>query len=80
MKTIDDLEVSGRRVLLRADLNVPLDGGRITDDGKIRAVLPTLNALLARQAAVVVCSHLGRPGGVPDPAYTWHRSPTASAS
>jgi phosphoglycerate kinase len=70
MKTIDDLAVSGRRVLVRADLNVPLDGSRITDDGKIRASLPTLNALLERGAAVVVCSHLGRPAGAPDPAYT----------
>jgi Phosphoglycerate kinase len=70
MKTIDDLEVRGRRVLVRADLNVPLDGTRMTDDGKIRACLPTLNALLDRGAAVVVCSHLGRPAGAPDPAYT----------
>lgn len=70
MKTIDDLQVSGRRVLVRADLNVPLDGSRITDDGKIRASLPTLSALLDRGAAVVVCSHLGRPAGAPDPAYT----------
>jgi len=70
MKTIDDLEVSGRRVLVRADLNVPLDGTRITDDGKIRASLPTLTALLDRGAAVVVCSHLGRPAGAPDPAYS----------
>ena len=70
MKTIDDLEVSGRRVLVRADLNVPLAGSRVTDDGKIRASLPTLNALLDRGAAVVVCSHLGRPAGAPDPAYT----------
>jgi len=70
MKTVDDLDVSGRRVLLRADLNVPLHDGRITDDGKIRACLPTLTALLERDAAVLVCSHLGRPGGVPDPAYS----------
>jgi len=70
MKTIDDLEVSGKRVLVRADLNVPLDGTRITDDGKIRACLPTLGALLDRGAAVVVCSHLGRPAAAPDPAYT----------
>jgi phosphoglycerate kinase len=70
MKTVDDLEVSGKRVLVRADLNVPLDGARITDDGKIRACLPTLSALLDRGAAVVVCSHLGRPAGAPDPAYT----------
>jgi phosphoglycerate kinase len=70
MKTIDDLDVSGKRVLLRADLNVPLHNGRITDDGKIRACLPTLTALLERDAAVLVCSHLGRPGGAPDPAYS----------
>jgi phosphoglycerate kinase len=70
MKTLDDLDVSGRRVLLRADLNVPLGGTGITDDGKIRACLPTLRALLDRGAAVVVCSHLGRPAGAPDPACT----------
>jgi phosphoglycerate kinase len=70
MKTIDDLAVSGHRVLVRLDLNVPLDDGKITDDGKIKACLPTLNALLTRGAAVIVCSHLGRPGGQPDPAYT----------
>jgi len=70
MKTVDDLEVSGQRVLVRADLNVPIDGTRITDDGKIRACLPTLGALLDRGAAVVVCSHLGRPAAAPDPAYT----------
>lgn len=70
MKTIDDLKVPGRRVLVRLDLNVPLDRGRITDDGKIRACLPTLSALLHRGAALVLCSHLGRPGGTPDPACT----------
>ena len=68
MKTIDQLNVSGRRVLVRLDLNVPLKDGRIADDGKIKACLPTLNALLGRGAKVVACSHLGRPGGHPDPA------------
>ncbi|KOX07803.1 phosphoglycerate kinase [Micromonospora sp. NRRL B-16802] len=60
--------VSGRRVLVRADLNVPLDKqtGDITDDGRIRAVLPTLGALVEAGAKVVVCSHLGRPKGKPD--------------
>jgi phosphoglycerate kinase len=64
VKTLDDLlaeGVKGRRVLVRADLNVPLDGTRITDDGRIRAVLPTLNALREGGARVVVMSHLGRP-------------------
>ena len=76
MKTLDDLlgeGVSGRRVLVRADLNVPLDKNdqtRITDDGRIRAVLPTLTALRDAGARVIVCSHLGRPKGAPDPRYT----------
>jgi phosphoglycerate kinase len=73
MRTLDDLLAEGargRRVLVRADLNVPLDGGRITDDGRIRAVLPTLVALRDAGAAVLTCSHLGRPRGAPDPAYS----------
>ncbi|HYZ56721.1 MAG TPA: phosphoglycerate kinase [Streptosporangiaceae bacterium] len=68
MKTIDDLKVTGRRVLLRADLNVPLDvsdpaGPRITDDGRIRASLPTISKLSDRGARVIICAHLGRPKG-----------------
>jgi phosphoglycerate kinase len=70
MRTVDDLEVAGRRVLIRLDLNVPLEGSSITDDGKIRACLPTLRALINRGAAVIACSHLGRPAGAPDPRYT----------
>jgi phosphoglycerate kinase len=63
-------DLAGKRVLLRSDLNVPLDGDRITDDGRIRASLPTLRRLLASGARVVVVSHLGRPNGAPDPRYT----------
>jgi phosphoglycerate kinase len=68
MKNIDDLEVGGRRVLLRADLNVPLDladpeNPRITDDGRIRASLPTIRKLSDQGAQVVICAHLGRPKG-----------------
>ena len=62
--------VAGRTVLVRADLNVPLDGARITDDGRIRASLPTLRALTDAGARVVVTAHLGRPKGAPDPAYS----------
>jgi phosphoglycerate kinase len=70
MKTIDDLAVAGRHVLVRADLNVPLDGGRIADDGRLRASLPTLTALTGLGAKVIVCAHLGRPGGRPDSRYS----------
>ncbi|MFF8312375.1 phosphoglycerate kinase [Streptomyces lydicus] len=70
MKTIDDLQVAGRRVFVRADLNVPLDGTSITDDGRIRAVAPTIAKLVERGAKVIVASHLGRPKGAPDPAFS----------
>ena len=63
MKSITDLEVGGRVVLLRADLNVPLDGRVITDDGRIRASMPTITALADRGARVLICAHLGRPEG-----------------
>ena len=63
MKRADDLDVAGRAVLLRADLNVPRDGAVITDDRRIRASLPTLTALTGRGARVIVCAHLGRPKG-----------------
>src|SRR5215510_3522536 len=63
MKRVDDLDVTGRAVLLRADLNVPLDGSVITDDRRIRASLPTLRSLTSRGARVIICAHLGRPSG-----------------
>jgi phosphoglycerate kinase len=63
MRGIDSEEVGGRAVLLRADLNVPLDGSRITDDGRVRASLPTITKLADRGARVIICAHLGRPKG-----------------
>jgi phosphoglycerate kinase len=71
VRSVDDLAVEGRRVLIRCDLNVPLEDGLITDDGRIRASLPTIRSVLDRGAAsVVLMSHLGRPKGKPDPKYT----------
>ncbi|MFJ2112799.1 MULTISPECIES: phosphoglycerate kinase [unclassified Streptomyces] len=73
MKTIDELlaeGVAGKRVFVRADLNVPLDGTTITDDGRIRAVAPTIARLAEAGARVIVASHLGRPKGGPDPAFS----------
>jgi phosphoglycerate kinase len=73
MRTVDDLikhGVKGRRILVRCDLNVPLQDGRVTDDGRIRASLPVLTRLLDHGARVIVAAHLGRPKGEPDPAYS----------
>lgn len=71
LRTLDSLgSLAGTRVIVRCDLNVPLKDGIITDDGRVRASLPTLNALINAGARVVVCSHLGRPDGAPDPKYS----------
>lgn len=76
MKTIDDLlserdgSLEGLRVLVRSDLNVPLDGRTITDDGRVRASVPTIERLASAGARVLVTAHLGRPKGVPDPSLT----------
>jgi phosphoglycerate kinase len=70
LRSAEDLDVRGKRVLVRSDLNVPLDGGQITDDGRIRASLPLIRSLAERGAKVVVAAHLGRPKGAPDPAYS----------
>ena len=67
MSDLKGLEVSGKRVFLRCDLNVPLKEGVITDDGRIRASLPTINQLLDNGAALVIAAHLGRPKGEAKP-------------
>ncbi|MGP4015647.1 phosphoglycerate kinase [Saccharopolyspora sp. 5N708] len=73
MENLDDLlseGVRGRRVLVRADLNVPLDGEKITDDGRVRASLPTIRKLTGAGAQVVLTAHLGRPEGAPEPKFS----------
>ncbi len=71
MKSVSDLgDLTGKRVLIRCDLNVPLDGQTITDDGRIRASLPTLNELKDRGAKIIVLAHLGRPKGEVNPKYS----------
>lgn len=71
VRTIEDLgDLRGKRVLLRSDLNVPLDGQTITDDGRIRASLPTIRRLADAGARVLVVAHLGRPDGEPNPAFS----------
>jgi len=71
VKSVSDLgDLSGKRVLIRCDLNVPLDGQTITDDGRIRASLPTLNELRDRRAKIIVLAHLGRPKGQVNPKYS----------
>ncbi|WP_341579131.1 phosphoglycerate kinase [Microbacterium schleiferi] len=71
LRTLDSLgSLAGKRVIVRCDLNVPLKDGVITDDGRVRASVPTLNALINQGARLVVCSHLGRPDGAPDPKYS----------
>ncbi|MFD2673896.1 phosphoglycerate kinase [Gulosibacter bifidus] len=71
LRTLDTLgDLAGKRVIVRCDLNVPLKDGQITDDGRVRASLPTLRALIEQGAKVVVISHLGRPKGEPNPEFS----------
>jgi phosphoglycerate kinase len=71
MRTLKDLpDIIGQRVILRCDLNVPLDGSRITDDGRIIASIPTIKDLLSRGAKLIIVSHLGRPDGAVEPKYS----------
>ena len=69
-KTVKDIDPNGKRVLVRCDFNVPLYGDKITDDRRIREAIPTIKYLLDHNAAVILCSHLGRPKGGPDTKYS----------
>ena len=69
-KTIRDVDLRGKRVLLRADYNVPIEDGKITDDYRIKQSLETVKALLEQDVKLVICSHLGRPEGKPNPAFS----------
>src|SRR5205085_636680 len=69
-KTVADVDVKGKRVLMRVDFNVPIEGGRISDDRRITQALPTIKNVIERGGRLILMSHLGRPKGGPEPKYS----------
>src|SRR5512137_2259987 len=69
-KTVKDIDLHGKRVLMRVDFNVPMEAGKVTDDKRIKASLPTIKYILDQGASLLLMSHLGRPKGGPDPEFS----------
>ncbi len=79
-KTVKDIDLKGKRVLMRVDFNVPMQDGKVTDDKRIKAALPTIKYVLDQGASLILMSHLGRPKGGPDPEFSLKAAAEALSS